>query len=263
VRRYIALAKCSLMAHGMYRAHFIFTSIGNLFYIALIYYLWRSIYGVQTSMHGLSFNQAFVYLALASTIFNLLPTFVEWDMGYSIIDGNITSVLIKPLDCQLNLFAGKFGMLVFNFLFVVFPAVLTLILVFKVQIPLGMNLVFFVISVLLSFLLSFGIDFTAGLLAFYTQSIWGISTTKNVLVLLLSGVLVPLSFFPDGIRKWVELLPFQAIYHTPLKMLVITGLTPRDYIQSVLYQLGWLAVIILISRLFYRKAIKVVTVSGG
>ena len=98
------------------------------------------------------------------------------------------------------------------------PTVLLLIFVFRIHIPLGIGLIFFPFSLLLAYLLSFCFDYFVGLLCFYTESVWGLSITKEIIVTVLSGALIPLQFFPDVIQKILLWLPFQAIYYTPLTM---------------------------------------------
>jgi len=89
-----------------------------------------------------------------------------------------------------------------------------------------------------------------GLSSFYTESIWGISITKDVVVAALSGALVPINFFPDAIKAVLQVLPFQAIYNTPLQIITSASLTPTDYLRMLAVQLFWVVVLFGASRLF-------------
>jgi ABC-type uncharacterized transport system permease subunit len=82
-------------------------------------------------------------------------------------------------------------------------------------------------------------------------------------IMVLSGMLVPLQFFPEGIRHVLEYLPFQAIYHTPLSLITDPTLGAADYIRMVGIQALWVALLVGASRLFYSQAIKAVTINGG
>ena len=86
---------------------------------------------------------------------------------------------------------------------------------------------------------------------------------KETVVMLLAGAVIPLPFFPEDIRKVIELLPFQAIYNLPLKILIDKSLTACDYGLILLQQLFWLVVLFIISRLCFKKASKAITVNGG
>jgi ABC-2 type transport system permease protein len=263
LNRYLAIVKNSVLEVVVYRAHFIFTSIGNILFIFLIHYLWRAIFGGRSIINGMSFNQVFVYLALATTIFNMFVTFVDWDMSYSMLDGSIIIPMIRPLDYQLQMFARKLGGLLLSLAIIAIPALGVVFGVFRAEIEPGVNLLLFPISLLFSYLISFALDFFIGSLSFYTQSVWGISNTKNVIVMLLSGAVVPLGFFPENLHKAMGFLPFQAIYDTPLRILTQPDLTGDDYGLLFLRQISWVILVWFLSRKFYQKAIKKVTVNGG
>ena len=106
-------------------------------------------------------------------------------------------------------------------------------------------------------------DFLIGLISFHTESIWGISTMKDTVIVLLAGAVIPLPFFPESIRNIVMWLPFQAIYNLPLKILTEKSYTFADFGVILLQQLFWIVALIIISRLCFKKASKAITINGG
>ena len=118
-------------------------------------------------------------------------------------------------------------------------------------------------SLLLAFVVSFSFDYFIGLLAFYTESTWGLSMTKEILIAVLSGALVPLQFFPDALQKVLLLLPFQAIYYTPLMLVSKPDVGWETLLPMLAVQLVWAVLLFVATRLFYGQAIKVLRVSGG
>lgn len=264
MRKYLTITKNSFIAGLVYKVHFLFTVFGNIIYIMVIYFLWKAIFKSSGEMiNGMTFNEVFVYLALASSILCLFRTFTEWDMSQTIITGSIIKDLTKPIDHQILTMFGVLGFALNNLMAITIPSITMIFLVVGVQINVGINILFFIIALVMAFLITFAIDYTIGLIAFYTESIWGISIAKGAIVALLSGTAIPLSFFPDSIRKLVELLPFQAIYNTPLTILISKNLNIFNYIGFILNQAFWVIVLFTLSRLFYNKAVKVITVNGG
>jgi ABC-2 type transport system permease protein len=132
-----------------------------------------------------------------------------------------------------------------------------------VRVTPGVGLLLFPISLLLAFLISFSIDYFIGLLAFYSESIWGVSITKEIIVTVLSGALIPLQFFPDAIQNVLYWLPFQAIYHTPLMMITRPGQGLQVFLPMLLVQVVWAITLFVLARLFYNQAIKVLRIAGG
>jgi ABC-2 type transport system permease protein len=150
-----------------------------------------------------------------------------------------------------------------NLAAVTLPTILLLTLVFRVDVAAGPGLLLFPVSLLLAFLVSFCFDYIVGLMAFYTESVWGLSITKEIVVTVLSGALVPLQFFPDGIQRVLLWLPFQAIYHAPLMMMTRPALPLESYLPALGSQLTWAVVLFALARVFYNQAVKVLRISGG
>ncbi len=138
-----------------------------------------------------------------------------------------------------------------------------LIFVFKVQFTLGPGLIIFPFSLLMAFMISFYIDYFVGLLGFYSESVWGLSTVKEIIVTVFSGALIPLQFFPEAMQKVLLWLPFQAIYHTPLMMVTKPDQGWEIFLPMLFVQLFWVVILFIATRLFYNQAIKVLRISGG
>lgn len=263
MKRYWMFTRNSIIAGAVYRFHFFFTSFSNLVYIVLLYFLWQSIYKGSSTINSMDFNQVFVYLALSSSVFWVFKSWVEWDMSSGIVNGTIITKLTKPLDLQLQLMFDCLGFLISNFVMVLVPALLMILFVFHGKIPVSYNILFFFIAIALAFIINFNIDYMIGLTSFYTESVWGIAATKDVIVLFLSGATIPIRFFPSGMREVLQDLPFQCIYNTPISILVRPEVSFPDSARMIGVQLIWVAVTFILSRLYYKKAVKVITVNGG
>jgi ABC-2 type transport system permease protein len=263
MRSYLPIARGTYMIGIVYRFGFLFTIVGNVVYLGVAYYLWRSIYSYADTIRGLTFNETFLYVGLGSAIFILLKTYADWFIHYEIREGIIANYLTKPLDFQIyNLFANL-GSLLMNLTAITIPTVLLLAFVFKVKVTFGPGLFLFPISLLLAFLISFSIDYSIGLMGFYSESVWGLSTTKEIIVTVFSGALIPLQFFPAAMQKVLFWLPFQAIYHTPIMMLTKPDQGLDVFLPMMAVQLAWAVGLFIAARLFYNQAIKVLRIAGG
>jgi ABC-2 type transport system permease protein len=263
MRSYFPIARATYMIGLVYRFGFLFTIVGNIVYLGVAYYLWKSIYRYSDVIRGLTFNQTFLYVGLGSAIFILLKTYADWFIHYEIREGAIATYLTKPLDFQIyNLFANL-GSLLMNLTAITLPTVLLLVFAFKVKVTFGPGLFLFPISLLLAFLISFSIDYFIGLMGFYSESVWGLSTTKEIIVTVFSGALIPLQFFPDAMQKVLFWLPFQAIYHTPIMMITKPDQSLSIFLPMMAVQLFWAVILFIAARLFYNQAIKVLRIAGG
>ena len=263
MRSYLPVARATYMIGIVYRFGFLFTILGNLVYLGVAYYLWKSIYHYSDTIRGLTFNETFLYVGLGSAIFILLKTYADWIIHYEIREGSIATYLTKPMDFQLYALFANLGSLLMNLTAISIPTALVMAFVFKVKVALGIGFLFFPVSLLLAFLISFSIDYFVGLIGFYSESIWGFSTTKEIIVTVFSGALIPLQFFPEAIQKVLYWLPFQAIYHTPLMMITRPDQGLNVFIPMLLIQMAWAIIMFTVARMFYYQAIKVLRVAGG
>lgn len=263
MRGYLALLRGAFTIGLVYRFGFLFTIVGNVIYMAVAYFLWSSIYSNSSSIHGLTFNETFIYVALGSTVFVLLKTYTDWIISHEIEDGSISIYLTKPVDYLYYVLSMSLGSLLTNLAAITIPTLLLLTLVFKVSFTFGPGLLLFPVSLLLAFTISYCFDAITGLFAFYTESIWGISTTKEIVISVLSGALVPLQFFPDAMQKVLLVLPFQAIYHTPLMLVTRPNQDWGTLLSMLGVQFAWVIILFVATRLFYNQAIKVLRVAGG
>jgi len=263
MKKYLALTRGAYMMGVIYRFGFIFTILGNIVYLGVAYYLWKSIYKHADVIRGLTFNETFLYVGLGSAVFILLKTYADWYIHYDIREGTIANYLIKPIDVGMYALFFSFGFFLMNVTAVTLPTFLLLIFVFKVKFVLGPGLLIFPIGLLFAFLISFFFDYFIGLFGFYTESVWGLSTSKEIIITVFSGALIPLQFFPDAIQKILYWLPFQAIYHTPLMMITRPNQGWDVFLPMLGVQVFWVVVMFIVSRLFYQQAVKVLRISGG
>lgn len=265
IRQCLALVRGSIMEGLTFRTSTFVSIIGNLIYLVIIYFLWRAIYDSSPTdtVNGMTFYDTMVYLVLASAMFNFMNNFVVWDLGRGYQSGEIVEFLVKPIDYQRYLFFATSGNSIVTFFITFLPTFFVVYFITHGSFALGINLVFFVVSVVFAVVINFCVDFFVGTICFYTQSIWGVNIMKEVVISLLSGATIPLAFFPGQIRTVVDFLPFQAIYHTPLHILTGGELTITDYMQGIGVQVFWVLVMLLVSKLFWKRSLKVLTINGG
>ncbi|NLZ73851.1 MAG: hypothetical protein GX905_08585 [Bacteroidales bacterium] len=265
MRKQIALIRSGIMENLQYRLGLFVTIIGNLIYLVIVYSLWKSIFissGTDV-LNGMTFEDTMIYLVLASSMFNLLESYLTWIIHEDIQSGRIVLDLIKPMDYQAFISFQLIGEMLSRFITTFLPTFIVVYFLSNSAIHLGVNLIFFFVSIMIGVVISLNIDFFVGTIALYTQSIWGVNIIKEVIVLLLSGAVIPLNFFPETLRNITMYLPFQAIYHAPLKLLINADMLIGERLTIILVQLMWMVIALIVSRLFWRKSLKIITVNGG
>ncbi len=120
----------------------------------------------------------------------------------------------------------------------------------------------FAASLVGAFLVAFSLDFLLMILAFWTYSAGGIIYAKRAGLDLLAGSIVPLTLFPDWLRGVALALPFQSLAYTPISI-YLGRIGGAAIWWSILVQLGWATVLVLLTRLVWLRALRRLTIQGG
>lgn len=174
--------------------------------------------------------------------------------------------LIKPIDYRMSLIARAVGDMIYQFLL---PGVFIWIglEIYRVQV-LGeemvniMTILCYLISVAMSFLIYVLFDFCFGMIAFFTTYIFGMTMAKNAILSFLTGQLIPLSFFPEGVQKVFDFLPFSSMIYTPV-MIYLGKYSGNELAFVLLRQAVWVLILYAAGSLIWRKVTARLVVLGG
>lgn len=264
-RAYLTLMRSSVMENMQFRMSVLVMLFGNMVYLVIIYHLWKAIYAsVNTpTVNGMTFTDTMIYLVLASAQFSFMEAYLVWDMGRSVQDGSIIVQLIKPMPYAVYQLFTIAGGNLFYFTVTFIPTFFIVEIITHQAIPLGVNLMYYLLSVIFGSMINFAVDYFVGTICLYTQSIWGINIMKQTLVAFLSGATVPLAFFPEPLYRIVMFLPFHAIYNTPLTLLIHDDLPAAEVCGMLFTQFVWMVVVFVLAGAFWKVSEKVITVNGG
>lgn len=265
IRRFWVLTKAGIMENLSYRMSHLVTVIANIVYLVIVYFLWKSIFLSSGTdiINGMSFNDTMIYLVLASALYNVMEIFLVWMIGTEIQTGTIILNMLKPMSYHKYNFFKYSGSYVLTFFVTFLPTFIFIYFFTQGYINIGVNIVLFIVSLIMSIIINFNVDMFVSTIGLYTQSIWGINIMKETIVLLFSGAIVPIAFFPDYFQKIVYFLPFQAIYNVPLTILTDKNLDMYGYCNMVGGQLIWIIIVSVISKLFWKISERIITINGG
>ncbi|MEE3467592.1 MAG: ABC-2 family transporter protein [Eubacterium sp.] len=265
VRRYLTLTRAGILESLQFRLSTLVMVLGNILYLIVVYFLWRAIYDSAGTdvVNGMTFSDTLIYLVLATALYSFMEMYIVWMMGRDIQSGKIVLDLLKPMDYRRYMFWSYSGSFVMNFFLTFLPTFIVVMFVTQGAIPIGINLLLFVVSVVMAVSINYSFDFLVGTICLYSQSIWGINIMKQVIVLLLSGATIPLAFFPEPLKTIVSYLPFQAVYNTPLTLLLNGNPDWETVLVSLGTQLFWVIVMFIITKVFWKISVRQITVNGG
>lgn len=264
-KAYLTLMRSAVMENMQFRMSVLVMLFGNMVYLVVIYNLWKAIYAsVDTPVvNGMTFADTMIYLVLASAQFAFMEAYLVWEMGRGVQDGSIIVQLIKPMSYGTYQLFYILGGNMFYFIVTFIPTFIIVEIITGWVIPIGVNLLYYLVSVTFGMMINFAVDYFVGTICLYTHSIWGINIMKQILVTFLSGATVPLAFFPEILYRIVMFLPFHAIYNTPLTLLIHNDLPAAQVGRMLLTQFVWVLVVFGLAKAFWKVSERVITVNGG
>lgn len=265
IRKYLTMTRAGILEMLQFRIGLLLMFIGNLFFLGISYFLWKAIYASASSpcINGMTFYDTMVYLVLASSITTFLEDYIVWDVGSDIETGKITLDLIRPISYRKFVFLTHIGNNIGIFFITFVPTFFIVNIVTNWMIPMGLNLVAFLLSAGFSIVIYYLIEFFVSTICIHTLSIWGINIMKQVIVQFFSGAVIPFAFFPGPLKRIAMSLPFQAIYNTPLTILTSSTISPMEVVKMLGIQVFWIFILLIVTDLFFKHSVKKITINGG
>ncbi|QKJ65856.1 ABC-2 family transporter protein [Deefgea piscis] len=228
-------------------------TIGYLIAMWLLYYLWAALYAESPTRAGMTFNSAVLHVLVAQTLLAFLPVGTDWRLAREIRSGEVATQLIQPMSLPLRQFAISLGRALAKATYIL-PAFALFLWYFDLSltpktIPLALA------SIALSFVLLFCIDFVVALAGFIATDLWGITASKDAVVMFLGGALMPMAFFPAEFREVLAYLPFGHFFNTPVGYINGDIVSVQPLLIQAAWALGFVFAAALAGRVVLRKLI--------
>ncbi|MDE6964745.1 MAG: ABC transporter permease [Lachnospiraceae bacterium] len=229
--------------------------------------IFKAFYRADASSFPMSFQAAVSYVWLQQAF---LALFAAWMMENEIFDtivsGNVAYELCRPVGIYDMWFARNIAGRLSRAVLRCFP--ILAIAVFLPE-PYGIAppaslacFALFLVTAALGLLMTVSFCMLVYVLSFFTISPAGLRILFVSGTEFLAGGVIPLPFFPDKVRFFMELLPFAGMQNVALR--VYSGsMSAGEIKRAVLLQLFWLAAVTGLGKALCRLAEKKITVQGG
>jgi ABC-2 type transport system permease protein len=246
-----------------YRLRYYTGIVTYFIYVSVYYFIWKAIYEHSSNIENFNFAQILTYIAVGWIIRSFYFNNIDQDMAEHVLDGRLAMDLIKPINIQFMYIAHALGESLFRAGLLSLPTALAILVVYPVQRPASLHhFIAFLVSVVLSFFIVAAINFAVGTLALRLKSILGLLRAKYFLLELFSGLLLPISFFPEIFQKFFRLMPFQYISYIPV-LLYLGKINGKSILGSLALQLFWVAALFAVGDAMWRWSSRKITIQGG
>jgi ABC-2 type transport system permease protein len=202
------------------------------------------------------------YVWLAQALIMTVYVFGWQELALRIRDGSIATDLSRPLDPQRYWLAFDLGRAPYHLLFRGVLPFAVGALVFRLHYPSPLDAFAFVVSLALAVVVSLGFRFLYNAAAFWLLDIRGVMTVAITINLFLSGMVMPLAFFPSWLRSLAHALPFASILQTPIDIWLGKH-HGADLAGAIALQVLWALVLLGLGRVALRGGSRRLVVQGG
>ena len=126
----------------------------------------------------------------------------------------------------------------------------------------AMHFALFLVTGALGFLVTVAFFMLLYMLTFFTMSPSGLRILVTSVMEFLAGAILPLPFFPDGVRRVLEALPFAAMQNVPLRV-YSASLTGAELARAMGLQVFWLCALLALGRGLCALAMRRMALQGG
>ena len=265
---YLPFASNELKRQMAYKGAFYLFVFISTFGSFISYFLWMAIYksSPQNTLGGFTRNEMITYVFMVYVTSSIVTISIADWVSDDVVKGTVAMNLIKPIDYRMSLIARAFGNMVYRF---VAPGIFIWIglEIYRVR-GLGMpvtnisNMVCYLVSCMMSFLIYVLFDFCFGMIAFFTTYIFGMLLVKEALLGFLMGQLIPISFFPAAVQRAFDFLPFSSMVYTPV-MIYLGKYTGTELVFVLLRQVVWIIILYVLGTFIWKQVTKRLVVLGG
>lgn len=262
IKKIFALIKIQFKNDFVYRISTVAGIIVGIIQIFIYYYIWNNVYDNVNQLNGYSLLMINFYVIASNLIFKLMELGITLKIADEIRLGEIAVKIIKPINYITSLFCEGLGTIAGKIMTMVLPTLIVCVIGIKFFIQGNIGVILFsILSLFFAIIISVYIDILFGLMTFKTENGWGIRVLRQALIRLLSGAIIPLSFFPGALQKVCDFLPFKSLIDTPINIYLF-GFTKDNFICFV-QQILWVVVLMVIVHFVYGKMRKTLEVNGG
>lgn len=263
MKSYLAIIKARFFCLLQYRAAALAGLFTQIFWGLIYTMIFAAFYREGQKEAPIPLETACAFVWINQALLQLLPWNFDKEVMQEIRTGNVAYSLIRPIELYWMWFCRAIAMRIVPTLLRCIPLFILALLFFDLAPPASFEAgALFVLSCLSAVLLSAAITTLVMLSLFWTISGEGIVRLMPHIVILFSGLIIPLPFCPDWAQPFLQAQPFRGITDIPCR--IYTGMIPTcDWPFAIGFQLAWTALFILFGRFLTKRALSALVIQGG
>jgi len=249
---YLQIIKFNFLRFFTYPLEMLVGVSQKLIEVAFLVIFWSLV--LEKSTIDKDITKIISYFLISSSISTLtmsMNTNVGRSIRKQVKSGEINNILVKPVNLITYYYSYTFGNLGIRIIISIIAIFFGIFFAGNVTL---VQFFFFLILLFLAIIVSLSFNIFEGALALVFTEVSGIKNSINHISRVLSGALVPLTFFPETIRSIIELLPFSVMIFGPASAL--SGIEEGLFLKQVLIGVFWAVFLNFSVFYFWKWALK-------
>ena len=263
IKSYIAVLSARFRALLQYRAA-AFAGFGTQLFWGLIrVMIFEAFYRSSTAPQPMTVDEVVTYIWLGQAFLVLIIIHADPDVCDMVRSGNVVYELVRPANLYFFWYSRAIAQRTAPGVFRALPMFITASLFFNLQMPPNISATCaWLVSMLFAVLISAAITNLLNISLLWTISGEGIGYLLTALTWLLSGVTIPLLFFPDWAQATINILPFRYIMDIPFRF-YLGHIPPEQIWYHLPFQIAYLIALITVGHLVLTRGIHRLVAQGG
>lgn len=270
-RPYLAAFRARFQLMLQYRAAALAGFVTQCWWGALRIMVLAAFYGVNATAAPFSLIDAVTYVWLGQALLALLPWIADPDVSQAVRNGSIGYDRLRPVDAYGYWYARTMGWMLARAL----PRAVLMVLAAGFVLPLvGLGAwawqppssataaLLFVPAFALMVALGTAVLMLANIVVAASLNERGVNAVLAPVVVVFSGTLLPLDFFPDAMRPFLHLQPLAGLVDIPFRI-YFADLAGGAALQGLALQAGWTLVLIGLGRIAMARMMRRLEMQGG
>jgi ABC-2 type transport system permease protein len=254
IKKYLAFMRAAWTLTLEYRAQILIWMMGSLFVVIMLM-VWLSI-SSKGPVGGYSAADFVTYYMVSLFVRQMTAVWASYELDYNIREGRLSPMLLRPIHPIHNDVATNWSEKGLRLIIIVPILVLVFWLVPHTPIPWSVpGVALFLLSLIGAWLIVFLSDYVIGIFCFWTTQAVAFVQTFYFVRMMFSGVIAPLTVFPDSMQTLLHYLPFRYMLSFSTELLM-GRLATAEIAQGFATQWAWALCFFVLVRVLWRRALR-------
>ncbi len=277
MRHYLAFSSIAIKEGLAFRINLFTSLFGGFFRLILLISVWKAIYIGHSRLAGYGKEEILFYMVIATAMSAGGLLSVGSILGDRNDSGDIVIDLTRPVSLPWSYFFSSLGDFGVKFWIKSVPTLLIGLIIIRHIPPIaGSQFIWFLLLFVGGSFLHFWLNLALASFTFRTKSSYGLNILWGSGTAFLTGLIVPISFYPGIFQDIILWTPFPSVAYTPLRVLmgesVVMGGLAEIYQKLfhlpvtgslVIEQFSWILLVLPMAFRIYQWNERVVEVQGG